>query len=163
MSEIWTKSSDFRHILTKNVSENQTVWKLNSYRVSEIHTNLYLTHLMYLGCSMWLKILISLGALGLINFFQLWEHLWRRTSYKNKSTKSTDNLETLFRYKSCYVSATVNVWNRDILILDSAKIGHLSVPISDIRLCDLSLKSRQPNCPKSGQTKLDFLNINDLG
>ena len=27
MSEIWTKISDFRHIMTKNVSEIPTVWK----------------------------------------------------------------------------------------------------------------------------------------
>ena len=35
--------------------------------------------------------------------------------------------------------------------------GHLSVPNSDIRLCDLCSKLGQPNCLKSGQTKLGRL------
>ena len=36
----------------------------------------------------------------------------------------------------------------------SAEIGTLSVQYSDIRLHDLCSKLGQPNCPKSGQTKL---------
>ena len=37
VSEIQLKSSDFKCILIKNISEIWTVWKLNSYWVSEIN------------------------------------------------------------------------------------------------------------------------------
>ena len=39
-------SLDFRHIL-KKLSENQTVWKLNSFRVFEIHTSSDFRHSLY--------------------------------------------------------------------------------------------------------------------
>ena len=48
----------------------------------------------------------------------------------------------------------VNVWNWDFPFQTVPKSGHLKCPISDIRLRFLCLKSGQPNCPKSRQTKL---------
>ena len=48
MSKNLNKNSYFRHICTKNVSENQIFGELNGCQVSEIHTSLYLRPLLYL-------------------------------------------------------------------------------------------------------------------